>query len=347
MFKLKRYSFITASLIIIMFSFMLTGCTSKDTEPLEETEFMLGTICTIKIYDNKSSEVMSKAFDRIKDIENKMSVNKDGTEVDAVDAAAGMSYVKVSEDTFKVIKTGKEYSEKSGGKFDITIGPLVKLWGIGTDAAKLPSKSEIDDKRNLINYKDILLNETDKSVMLAKPGMELDLGGIAKGYSADEVARVLRENNVKHAIINLGGNVIVINDNVNGKPWNIGIQNPFDTRGEIVGTISATNKTIVTSGIYERFFEKDGVRYHHILDPFTGYPMNSDLASVTVITDVSIDADAMTKNLFYLGSEKGLTYIQQSGNVEAVFITKDKKVYVTKGIKDNIKITNSEYKLSN
>ncbi|MGE5628918.1 MAG: FAD:protein FMN transferase, partial [Solirubrobacterales bacterium] len=171
--------------------------------------------------------------------------------------------------------------------------------------------------------------------------------GIAKGYSADEVARVLRENNVKHAIINLGGNVIVLNENVNGKPWNIGIQNPFDTRGEIVGTISATNKTIVTSGIYERYFEKDGVRYHHILDPFTGYPMNSDLASVTVVTDVSIDADAMTKNLFYLGSQKGLAYIQQSGNVEAIFITKDKKVYITKGLKDNIKITNSEYKLSN
>ncbi|MGE5627113.1 MAG: FAD:protein FMN transferase, partial [Solirubrobacterales bacterium] len=216
MFKLKRYNFIAAFLIVIMFSFMLTGCNSKDTEPLEETEFMLGTICTIKIYDHKSSETMTKAFDRIRDIENKMSVNKDGTEVDAIDAAAGKSYVKVSEDTLKVIKTGKEYSEKSGGKFDITIGPLVKLWGIGTDAARVPSQSEIDAKNSLINYKDILINETDKSVMLAKPGMALDLGGIAKGYSADEVARVLRENNVKHAIINLGGNVIVLNENVNG-----------------------------------------------------------------------------------------------------------------------------------
>jgi len=290
---------------------------------------------------------MTKAFDRLKEIESKMSVNKTGTEVDAIAIAAGKSYVKVSDDTFYVIKKGKYYSEKAGGSFDISIGPLVKLWGIGTDAARLPSQTEIDAKKSLINYKDILLNEEQKSVMLSKPGMMLDLGGIAKGYSADEVARILKENNVQHAIINLGGNVLVMNNNINGKPWTIGIQNPFETRGEIVGSIEVTNKTVVTSGIYERYFEKDGKRYHHILNPFTGYPMENNLASVTIITDTSIDADAMTKNLFYLGVDKGLAYAEATPNIEAIFITKDKQVYVTKGIKSSIDITNSEYKLVN
>jgi thiamine biosynthesis lipoprotein len=141
--------------------------------------------------------------------------------------------------------------------------------------------------------------------------------------------------------------VVAINDNVNGKPWNIGIQNPFDTRGTIVGGIAVTNKTVVTSGIYERFLEVNGVRYHHILNPFTGYPMESGLASVTIVTDSSIDADAMTKNLFYSGVDKGLSLLKSTPDVEAIFITKDKKVYVTEGLKSSIKITNLEYKLMN
>lgn len=342
----KRIRAVILLLVLLLPVSLFQGCSSNN-QPLEETQFLLGTVCTIKLYDHQSQETMTKAFDRLKDIENKMSVNKTGTEVDAIASAAGKSYVKVSADTFYVIKKGKYYSEKSGGVFDISIGPLVKLWGIGTDAARLPSQAEIDAKKSLVNYKDILLNEDQKSVMLSKPGMMLDLGGIAKGYSADEVAKILKQNNVQHAIINLGGNVLVINNNINGKPWSIGIQNPFETRGEIVGSIQVTNKTVVTSGIYERYFEKDGKRYHHILNPFTGYPMDNNLASVTIITDTSIDADAMTKNLFNLGVEKGLKYAQATPNIEAVFITKDKQVYVTPGMKSNIDITNSEYKLMN
>lgn len=346
MFKFIKGKAIAIALVTILGSSLLQGCSLKNTEPLVKTEFMLGTVCTIQLYDNQSEEVITKVFDRIKDIENKMSVNKDGTEADAIANAAGKSYVKVSDDTYYVIQKGKYYSEWSEGKFDITIGPLVKLWGIGTNSARVPNKNEIDEKKALISYKDVLLNDKDKSVMLAKEGMLLDLGGIAKGYAADEAARILRENNVNHAIVNLGGNIVVLNDNVNGKPWNIGVQDPYNTRGEPAAQVSLVNKTVVTSGIYERYFEKDGVRYHHILNPFNGYPMDSDLASVTIITDTSIDADAMTKNLYYLGSVKGLDYAANTSNIEAIFITKDKKIYTTKGIKDNIKITNSEYKFA-
>lgn len=323
------------------------GCGKKNLQPLEKTEYMLGTVCSIKVYDGNKQQAIDSAYKRIKDIENKMSVNKSGTELDAVADKAGRSYVKVSDDTLYVLKKGKYYSEQSNGAFDITIGPLVKLWGIGTDNPKVPSIQEIDQKKALINYKDLIIDEKNKQVMLTKPGMSLDLGGIAKGYAADEATRILKENGVKHAIVNLGGNVLAINDNPEGKSWTIGVQNPFNTTGDYFATINVTNKTVVTSGIYERFFERDGKKYHHILNPFTGYPMDNSLASVTLVTDVSIDADAMTKNIFYKGMENGPEYVKTLKGVDAIFVTKNKEVYITDGLKNNFEITNSEFKLIN
>ncbi|MBA5851243.1 FAD:protein FMN transferase [Clostridium sp. cel8] len=335
-------------LILILFVLPLYGCTnSSKKDPISKTKYMLGTICTINVYDEKDETAVDKAFERIKKIEDKMSVNKSGTELDKVAENAGKKYVKVSDDTFYVLKKGKYYSEQSKGVFDITIGPLVKLWGIGTDNAKLPSSQEIESKKELVNYKDLLLDEKNKKVMLAKEGMSLDLGGIAKGYAADEATRILRENGVEHAIVNLGGNVVVLNNNVDGNPWRIGVQDPFESRGDAVGVLNETNKTVVTSGIYERYFKKNGKIYHHILDPFTGYPMDNNLASVTLITSVSINADAMTKNIFHLGVEKGLEYVKNIDNLQAVFITKDKKIYITSGLKGNFKVIDSEYKLMN
>lgn len=346
MFNFKNTRMLVLGLAVALSSALLQGCSAANGQPMEETQFLLGTVCSIKIYDHQSQEVLTEAFDRVRSIEDKMSANKEGTEVAAIAREAGKGYVGVSDDTFYVIEKGLEYSEKSGGVFDISIGPLVKLWGIGTDAARVPSQEEIDSKKSLVNYRDILLDKDDKSVMLKQEGMTLDLGGIAKGYAADEAARILRENGVEHAIINLGGNVIAINSNVSGNAWNIGIQNPFETRGEIIGSISVTDKTVVTSGIYERYLEVGGERYHHILNPFTGYPMESGLASVTVITDSSIDADAMTKNLFYRGVEEGLKYLKENNpGVEAIFVTKDKKIYVTDGLRSSINVTNAEYLL--
>lgn len=333
------------AIVIFLISFS-TGC-NKKIEPVSKTEYMLGTICTIKVYDDNKNEAITKAFNRVKDIENKMSVNKEGTELDSVDDAAGKNSIKVSDDTFYVLQKGKYYSEQAGGAFDITVGPLVKLWGIGTDKAKLPSKEEIDTKKSLINYKDLILDEKEKTVFLKRTGMALDLGGIAKGYAADEAARILKENGVKHGIVNLGGNVLVINDNPDGQPWKIGVQNPFDPRGNSIGVVEVNNKTVVTSGIYERYFEQNGKKYHHILNPFTGYPMDNSLASVTIITDTSVDADAMTKNIFYKGIEKGPEYVKSLKGVDAIFITKDKEVYITDGLKEKFKVVNNQFKIIN
>lgn len=342
--KMRKSIFIM-TIFIILVSFF-TGC-NKKVEPVEKTEYMLGTICTIKVYDGNKDEAIAKAFSRIKNIEDKMSVNKEGTELDSVGDASGKNPVKVSDDTFYVLKKGEYYSEQAAGAFDITVGPLVKLWAIGTDKARVPSQEEIDTKKALINYKDLILDEQNKTAFLKRSGMSLDLGGIAKGYAADEATRILKENGVQHGIVNLGGNVLAINNNPNGNPWKVGVQNPFEPNGSALGTVEVTNKTVVTSGIYERYLEQNGKKYHHILNPFTGYPMDNTLASVTIITNTSIDADAMTKNIFYKGMDKGLEYVKSLKGIEAIFVTKNKEVYITDGLKGNFKISNAEFKMGN
>ncbi len=177
--------------------------------------------------------------------------------------------------------------------------------------------------------------------------MQVDLGAIAKGYAADEVAKILKENGVQHAIINLGGNVLTLGGNLEDKPWKIGIQNPFNQRGEYLGIISVQDETIVTSGTYERYFEQDGKKYHHILDPMTGYPVENDIASVSIITKKSIDGDGNSTSVLLLGLDKGMKFIENQAGVDAIFVTYDKKIYVTSGIKDRFTITNKEFTLMN
>lgn len=345
MFKLKKYLLFILTSIIFIFS--LSGCTNKEPEPISKEGLFLGTFCKITIYDEASRDILEKAFNRISEIEDKMTINKTSSEVININSKAGSDYVKVSPDTFSVIKQGKYYSELSQGKFDITIGPIVKLWNIGTDKARVPSPDEIKNKLPLVDYNNILLNEKENKIMLKEKGMLIDLGAIAKGYAGDEVKRVLAENGVKHALINLGGNLVTLGSKLDNKAWKLGVQNPLDSRGEYLGTIEVSDKAIVTSGIYERYIEKDGKRYHHILSPENGYPIDNSLVSVSIVADKSIDADALSTTAFALGLENGLKLIESLKNVDAIFVTKDSDVYVTSGLKDNFKITNNKFKFKN
>ncbi|WP_069650686.1 FAD:protein FMN transferase [Caloranaerobacter ferrireducens] len=333
------YLFLIAVMIL-----NLVGCSKEvRNKPLTKTEFLLGTIVTLNIYQNIDSKILDKAFERIKDIDSKMSKNIKNSDIYKVNINSGNGYIKVSEDVFDVIKKGIYYSDLSNGKFDITIGPLVELWGIGTDRAKVPSSEEINNTIKLIDYKKILLDEKEKKVKLMEKGMKIDLGGIAKGYAADEVADILRNENVKHAIINLGGNIFALGSKPDGSPWNIGVQNPFTKRGEYIGIVKVIDKTVVTSGIYERYFEQNGRRYHHILDPYTGYPVENSLVSVSIIADKSIDADALSTLTFSLGLSEGKRLIENLDGVEAIFITKDKRVFITDGLNNTFKLTNPDF----
>lgn len=340
------------AVFIFMLAFLFSSCQGETTkvvaEPVSKTNFLLGTVVEVTIYDKPDEKIIDKVFSRIAEIENEMTINNAETsEIIALNNASGKNEVVLSPDTFYVVEMGKQYSERSKGLFDITIGPVVKSWNIGTEYAAVPDKDKLAEAVKLVDYTKLTLNKEKHSARLETAGMKVDLGAIAKGYAADEAARILKENGVKHAIINLGGNVMTVGGNPNGNPWRIAIQDPFNPRGEFIGVVTVKDKTVVTSGTYERFFEENGKKYHHILDPFTGYPVENNLYSVSIITDKSIDGDGLSTTVLLYGLEEGMKLIEELDNVEAVFITSDKKVYASSGIKDIFTITNPEFELQN
>ena len=346
---MKNRNKVISLLIGIFLIFSLIGCTNSkdDSKPLSKTEYFMGTVVTVTLYDNKSEKIIDKAFEEVKKIEQLVSINMDGTELDEVNNNSGIKPVKVSDDTYNIIKKGLEYSSLTNGSFDITIGPLVKLWSIGLPEAKVPTLDEIKGPLKYINYKDVEINDSEKTVFLKKTGMIIDLGGIAKGYTADVIAQTLKDEGVEKAIIDLGGNIYALGEKSENTLWRIGIQNPDQTRGEIVGSINVKDKSIVTSGIYERFIEQDGVKYHHILSPESGYPYDNEIAGVTIISDKSIDGDALSTSVFSMGITKGLEFINSQPDTEAIFITKDHKIYLTEGSQEIFKLTNDDFEIMN
>ncbi len=325
-----RISLLIGSILLVA---LLASCAKKQAEPQSESFFMLGTVCKVTIYDNPTSEAFSASFARLKEIEDKMSLRNQKSEVSQINRQAGKKAVMVSEDTFAVIRKALEIAKLSSGAFDPTVGPLVQAWDIGGDSPRKPPQEEIDSLLPLIGYDRVLIDEASSSVFLKDEGMILDLGGIAKGYAADEVARILREHGIGHAIVNLGGNVLTLGNKTDGKPWKIGVQDPEALRGEYVMILSLVDQTLVTSGPYERFLELDGEVYHHILNTKTGYPVKSDYTSVSIITRNSLLADALSTSLYALGYEDGMALINTLEDVEAIFMTKEKKILLSEGLK--------------
>lgn len=343
--------------LVLLIMLLIPGCQKPDAiteaspvtkvKPISKSNFLLGTIIEISVFNHWDETTIDKAFNRISEIESKMTINNAETsEIIALNDASGKKEVKLSPDTFFVLEKGKQYSELFQGKFDITIGPVVKLWNIGTEYAAVPEKSKLDGALKLVDYNKLILNKENFAAKLEEEGMKVDLGAIAKGYAADEVARVLKENEVKHAIVNLGGNIMTLGGNPNGGPWKIGIQDPFNPRGDFLGIVSVEDKTVVTSGTYERYFEENGKKYHHILNADTGYPIENNLYSVSIITNKSIDGDGLSTTALLIGLDEGLKLIENLEHTEAIFVTKDKQVYVSSGLKNDFIITKPEFKLT-
>lgn len=330
----------------ILLAILLASCSKKQVEPQSQSFIMLGTVCKVTIYDNPTAEAFSASFARLKEIEDRMSLRNQKSEVAEVNRFAGKSGVVVSEDTFTVIQKALEIAVLSKGAFDPTVGPLVQAWDIGGDNPRKPPQEEIDSLLPLIGYDRVILDSETSTVFLKDEGMILDLGGIAKGYAADEVARILHEQGVNHAIVNLGGNVLTLGNKSDGNPWKIGVQDPEALRGEFVMILSLTDQTLVTSGPYERFLELDGEVYHHILNTQTGYPVKSEFTSVSIITRNSLLADALSTSLYALGYEDGMALINTLEDVEAIFMTKEKKILLSEGLKEGhleFSVTDSTY----
>jgi len=247
---------------------------------------------------------------------------------------AGIAPVKVHPDLFELISLGLEHSLAPKSHLNISIGPLVQTWRIGFSDAKLASPDEIASALPLIDPHFIKLDSVNSTVFLEKKGMKIDLGCLAKGYSADKVAAFLKENSVTSALINLGGNILTIGNNQakSGQPWQIGIQDPTHTRGTHLMTLSVTGKSVVTSGIYERHLEINGKDYHHIFDSETGYPIETDLASLTILSDRSVDGEIWTTRLFGERSASIMWQVENIDGIEAILIDKDGHVACSSGI---------------
>ena len=340
--KKKSTFLIIAIIAICFFIYIFRGNFNKG--DYSQTYYDLNTVSNITLYNVKESdskEILDECGKILLDIDNTMSKTRDYSDVTKINQNAGKGYINISDKTFEVIKTALHFSDISDGIFDISIGPVVDLWGIGTDNARVPDKNEIND---LVSDWKI---EKNNSVKLNKKGMEIDLGGIAKGYAADQIVKYLKSKDVESAIINLGGNVFILGEKEKNTPFKVGIQDPTSKDGSSIGNISVSNKSVVTSGIYERYLEKDGIIYHHMIDPSTGYPFENNLSSVTIISSSSIVGDGLSTTTFGLGLQKGMKLIESLDNTDAIFITKDKKVYTTSNLKGKLNLKNESFKLMN
>lgn len=337
-------SVIISILLILIFTFG----NNKKNHILREF-YCLGTLNQLKVYGNekKANKAIEESIKRISEIDDRMSVFKEYSEISKINKNAGKHRQIVSKDTYYVIKEAIKYCSLSKGAFDISIRPIVKLWGIGKKSAKVPGASEINEKLKSVNYSDIVLEKNNSSIFLKNEKQEIDVGGIAKGYAADEVKKILLKNGIKSAIINLGGNILVIGAKDDGTAWNVGIQDPIKARGEFALTINVINKSVVTSGNYERYFEEGGKKYHHIINPRTGYPSDSDIVSATIISDSSIEGDGLSTGVYIMGVKKAIELIEEIKGVDAVFITKNKEIYITNGIRGSIKNFNNEFVYKN
>lgn len=328
--KCKKNNIIkTLSAVLTASALLLTGCSgakssTQTDQDLTYTDMLFDTVIKIQILDPADESILDGLKKLCEKYDTMFSATNTDSELYKLNHANGQPFT-VSSETANLIQEGIHYSELSGGAFDLTIEPVSALWDFKADKPTVPSSDAIAQAVSHVDYTKVDIQ--DNTVTLEDPEAGIDLGAIAKGYIADQVKTYLKKQGIKHAIINLGGNVDIIGTKPDGSKYNIGIQKPFDESGEAITSVQLKDQTVVTSGIYERYFKKNGKLYHHILDPRTGYPCENNLYSVSIITDSSTKADALSTTCFLLGYEKGMELIQSMDGVKAIFITDDEKVH--------------------
>lgn len=300
---------------------------------------LMGSHIDILIFDSIDAEnILDDAVEMLKMYEHRFSANDDSSELMVVNHNAGIKAVEVHPDLFDLIKIGKVHSCSPNSFLNIAIGPIVQTWRIGFNDVKVPTKQEIDDLLEITDPNQIILDEEKQSVFLAKKGMAINLGALAKGYIADLMIDYMKKRGVDSGLINLGGNVLAFGDAKHNPDlmWRIGIQNPMESRGNHLFTIGIKNQSVVTSGIYERKHTENGKTYHHILNPKTGYPVETNVAGLSIISTASVDGEIWTTRLFGKSVEDILDEVNNLPDIEAVVVTTEGKVYYTSGVLDRI-----------
>ena len=294
---------------------------------------LMGASITLTIFHENAQKLLLQSEQLLHLYKNRFSANDADSELMEINLQAGKKAVQVHPELFELIALGKKHSIAANSHLNIAIGPLVQTWRIGFSDAKLPSEEEIQRLLKITNPEEIVLNDSNREVYLSKEGMRIDLGALAKGYIADKLKEFLVEQGVQSGIIDLGGNILTICENPTfHRPWRIGIQNPLLDRGEHVAVIAVSDASVVTSGIYERQLVVDGKTYHHIFDRTTGYPMETELASITIVAEKSVDCEIWTTRLFGQNPYDIIEEIEQQPGLEAFVITKNQKMMYTSGI---------------
>ena len=327
----KKY---ITGILLIAISF-LCACGRADTvsekqeaKKAEKEIFAMDTIMKLTIYGENAEKALTQAENLITLYDNIFSVTNPESDVSKINNAKG-NIVTVSEETYDLVQKSLEISEQTEGLFDISIYPLVKLWGFTTEHHKVPDEDDIQLATQKVNYKNIeLLPENQIRI---GEDMEIDFGAVAKGYLSQQIIELLKEQGISSAIVSLGGNVQALGKKEDGKFFVVGITDPGDG-SSIFGTLSVENKAVITSGIYQRYFEENGKKYHHIIDKRTGMPADNNLASVTVIAENGIMADALATALLVMGENEAKEYVKSHKDIEIILIDKKGNVWQSEGV---------------
>lgn len=343
---------------IVLFICLIIGGTIFGYNQLIDQEYtkntlLMDTVITLRASGKNAQAAVDESIDRLKEIDKMASATNPDSDITKINQAAGDKAVTVHPEIVKMVQTSIQFSKLTDGSFDITVGPLINLWGIGTDKQGVPSDTDIKQKLTFVDYQKIELDEKANTVGLKDKGMAIDLGAVAKGFATDEVLAIYEKHQIKNGLISLGSSTVyALGKNKSGAAWTIGIVNPRDENSDnYLGVLHLSNEAISTSGDYERYFIKDGKRYHHILDPKTGYPADTGVMSTTLIVndkvkDKGMVSDVLSTAVFILGKDKGLELMQKLDGVSGEITTTDKKLYTTSGFDKRIEDLNSSYHMN-
>lgn len=333
--KNKRKWIGWAAGVLLCAGSLLGGCKAekRTEEPLRKSDFLLNTFVTITLYDQEEEPLLEESVKLCREYEQILSRTIEGSEIYALNhREAGVREMEVSSSTAELIREGLAFSEVSDGAFDVTIEPLSSLWNFSGGEKKVPEKEAILEAAGKVDYRKVSVE--GNTVRFADDDTAVELGAIAKGYIADQVKDYLESRGVESGLIDLGGNILCIGSRPDGTPFKIGLQKPYFDRKETIAVLNITDQSVVTSGVYERCFEQDGVNYHHLLDPKTGYPYDNGLLSVTIVSDRSVDGDGLSTTCFSLGLEKGMELVDSLADVYGYFITEDYEVHYSRGAEE-------------
>ena len=326
--SLPKFVYIAAAWGLLLSCF--SGCgKGTESQTVSRSTLLLDTVVTITLYGGGDEALIEECFDRCRAYEKIFSRTDPESELYALNEAGSM---EVSDDLLSVIKTAVEYGRLSGGAFDVTMGGVSDLYAFSSEEPRVPEEGELAEALCHVGYEKLLVE--GNVVTLTDRDAVIDLGAIAKGYIADRLGEFLLERGQESAVIDLGGNILCVGAKPDGSAFRVGLQYPFEERSETIGVVEVSGMSVVTSGVYERSFEADGVFYHHILDPDTGLPVENGLLAVSILSPRSVDGDALSTVCFALGLEEGMALIDSLEEVYAVFITEDMQMHPSAGFEE-------------